>query len=1080
MRTQIRKCFLLRGLLGICLAATLAGLSFGQYTNASLGGTVFDPTGAPVAEARVTIQHTETGLRKVAASGADGTFLFSALPVGQYQIIVEKAGFRKYLQSGITLVLAQAANVPVRLQVGDLTQEVTVSADAELVSTQTGTVGQLVDQKRILELPLDGRQPQALLFLSAGTVNETGKYCLVNCQGGVYPGEQDGNVNGGGPRSVNFQMDGAGHNDTYVNTNLPFPNPDAVQEFNVQTDNLSAQYGIGAGAVVNIVTKSGTNQVHGDAFEFVRNGDMNARNFFAPRQDTLKRNQFGGSIGGPILKDKLFYFGTYQGTRIRSAAAGSVTFVPTAAQRAGNFAGSGITVKDPVTGIPFPNNQIPMSMFSAPAQYFLNSMPLPNGPGNQLTYTGPGLVQNDDQYMIKMDHIHGKNQLSGSYFWTRFNEPPDINIAKTNIIAADNSGNYVQIKNLALNDTYTHSPTLLFNTWFGWDSQTGGSRSGAPYGFPAAGIQVAAPTPPELVVSVSGFFGISTNHLGDFDRGDYTIREDVTKQHGVHEFHFGGEAVRVTNNLVNTYTMSGQFTFAGQFSGRDLSDFLLGNASRFLQGGGEFKNIAGTLWSLYAQDNIRVTPKLKLEVGLRWDPYFPFTELNGKVVCYQPGAKSQRFPNAPVGLIFGGPNHDAGCPAQTGSLANTANFAPRLGFAYRLGSDGKTVIRGGAGIFYTPFGNHDSNGLVDTAPFGPRFDYSGRINFADPFSSIGIPNPFPAQYGPTLPKSDVTFTLPVSVYGYIQHNWHEPELATWNLTLERQLAKDWVVRAAYAGNKGTYLASGALGFREQNPAIYIPGASTTSNTQSRRINPNFGSVGLFSSDNNSHYESVRLNIEKRFGQSFTVLANYTWSKMIDDFGSSGTTNPLNRRFDYGISNDDVPRVFNFSGLWQIPNAPIHGLADRLLNGWELTSIASWRSGFPFSVTSGVDNSLSGVGQDRADYLGGVAALDPNRAHGQLVAQYFNFSAFAKNALGTFGTSGKNILWGPGLFDTDLGLLKNFKIAERFSTQFRAEFFNVFNNVNFSQPSANLNAASIGRITAAGNPRILQFALKFLF
>ncbi len=582
------------------------------------------------------------------------------------------------------------------------------------------------------------------------------------------------------------------------------------------------------------------------------------------------------------------------------------------------------------------------------------------------------------------------------------------------------------------------------------------------------------------MVSVSGFFGISTNHLGDFDRGDYTIREDVTKQHGVHEFHFGGEAVRVTNNLVNTYTMSGQFTFAGQFSGSDLSDFLLGNASRFLQGGGEFKNIAGTLWSLYAQDNIRVTPKLKLEVGLRWDPYFPFTELNGKVVCYQPGAKSQRFPNAPVGLIFGGPNHDAGCPAQTGSLANTANFAPRLGFAYRLGSDGKTVIRGGAGIFYTPFGNHDSNGLVDTAPFGPRFDYSGRINFADPFSSIGIPNPFPAQYGPTLPKSDVTFTLPVSVYGYIQHNWHEPELATWNLTLERQLAKDWVVRAAYAGNKGTYLASGALGFREQNPAIYIPGASTTSNTQSRRINPNFGSVGLFSSDNNSHYESVRLNIEKRFGQSFTVLANYTWSKMIDDFGSSGTTNPLNRRFDYGISNDDVPRVFNFSGLWQIPNAPIHGLADRLLNGWELTSIASWRSGFPFSVTSGVDNSLSGVGQDRADYLGGVAALDPNRAHGQLVAQYFNFSAFAKNALGTFGTSGKNILWGPGLFDTDLGLLKNFKIAERFSTQFRAEFFNVFNNVNFSQPSANLNAASIGRITAAGNPRILQFALKFLF
>ena len=364
MHRRFSKTFFSRACLGLWLAAA-SGTGFAQYTNANLGGTVYDPTGAPVTEARVAIVNGETGLRRDSLSGGDGTFLFTSLPVGQYQVIVEKQGFNKYVQSGIKLVLGQAANVPVRLQVGDLTQQVTVSADAELVSTQTGTVGQLVDQKRILELPLDGRQPQALLFLSAGTVNETGKYCLVNCQGGVYPGEQDGNVNGGGPRSVNFQMDGAGHNDTYVNTNLPFPNPDAVQEFNVQTDNLSAQYGIGAGAIVNIVTKSGTNAVHGDAFEFVRNGDLNARNFFAPRQDTLKRNQFGGSLGGPVLKDKLFYFGTYQGTRIRSAAAGSVTFVPTPAQRTGDFSGASFAVKDPVTGTPFPGNRIPASMISA-------------------------------------------------------------------------------------------------------------------------------------------------------------------------------------------------------------------------------------------------------------------------------------------------------------------------------------------------------------------------------------------------------------------------------------------------------------------------------------------------------------------------------------------------------------------------------------------------------------------------------------------------------------------------------------------------------------------------------------------
>jgi hypothetical protein len=1053
-----------------------------QFTNANLRGTIADPSGAPVGGASVTAINTGTGLQRTVTSDESGAYSFTGLPVGQYQITVEKTGFTKYIQSGITLVVAQTATVPVKLQLGSVNEEVSVSANAEMVTTETGMVSHLVDQKRIVDLPLNGRQPQTLLFLAPGTVNETGKYCLVNCQGGVYPGQQDANVGGGGPRSVNFQMDGGGHNDTYVNTNLPFPNPDAVQEFNLQSDNLSAQYGMGAGAVVNIVTRSGTNEIHGDVFEFVRNGNLNARNFFAPTQDTLKRNQYGGSIGGPILKDKLFYFGTYQGTRIRSAAQGKVAFVPTAAERTGNFAGSDVTVHDPSDpqAPPYAGNQIPANLLSGPAQNFLQSIPLPNGPNRQLTYAGASLVQNDDQYMVKLNWIQGKNQVSGSYFWTRFDEPPDINIARQNIIAADNQGNYVKVQNLAINDTYSFSPSLLFNTWFGWTSQTGGSRSGAPFAFSAAGVNIAAPTPPELVVSVPGFFSVSTNHLGDFSRGDYTIREDVALQRGPQELHFGGEAVRVSNDLTNTYTMSGQFTFGNRLSGSNVSDFLMGQASRFLQGGGEFKNIAGTLWSLYVQDNIRVTPKLRLEFGLRWDPYYPYTERKGRVVCYQPGGKSARFPNAPLGMLFGGSNADLGCPSQTGSLTDWANFAPRFGFAYQLGPGGKTVLRGGGGFYYTPLGTHDTNGLADTAPFGPRFDYSGHIQFADPYSSIGIPNPFPAQYGPSLPGPDAAFTLPVSIYGMLQRDWQMPQLITWNLTLEHQFSSSLLGRIAYAGNKGTYLASGALGFRELNPGVYIPGASSTSNTQSRRLNPNFGSIGLFPSDDNSHYHSMRVSIEKRLTHGFSVQGNYTWSKMIDDFGSGGTTNPFNRRFDYGTSNDDVPHVINFSGMWQIPNLPLHGVANSLINGWQLSSLATWRVGFPFSVTSGQDNSFSGVGADRADYVGGEASLPNDRSHGQLIGQYFNVAAFAPNAPGTFGSSGKNILRGPRLFNTDVSLLKNFKLAERASVQFRSEFFNVFNNVNFSGPQASLSSAAKGTITSAGDPRILQFALKLMF
>jgi hypothetical protein len=282
------------------LGALCAAPAGAQYTTASLGGTVHDPVGAVVPEAEVTAENEGTGLSRTATTRSDGTFLFPALPVGQYKLTVKKSGFETYMQTGIILTVNEVATQTVTLKVGTVTQTVTVSANAEALTTRTSTLDQLVDQKRIMDLPLDGRQAQELLFLASGTVNETGtgpNYCLANCEGGVYPGEQDASVGGMGTRAVNYQMDGAGHNDTYVNANLPFPNPDAVQEFNVRDENLSAQYGQG-GAVVNIVTKSGTNTVHGDAFEFLRNGALNARNFFAPTQDTLKRNQFGGSVGG--------------------------------------------------------------------------------------------------------------------------------------------------------------------------------------------------------------------------------------------------------------------------------------------------------------------------------------------------------------------------------------------------------------------------------------------------------------------------------------------------------------------------------------------------------------------------------------------------------------------------------------------------------------------------------------------------------------------------------------------------------------------------------------------------------------
>lgn len=1056
-----------------------------QYTTASLAGTVVDPSGAAVPGARVTAQNGNTGLTRTIQTGRDGSYLFASLPVGPYSLTVEKPGFVTYVQKGIVLTVNQAATVNVSLKLGQVSSRVTVSANAEVVNTRSGTIRQLVGQRPIVALPLNGRQPQQLVFLVPGAVNATSNYCLVNCQGGVYPGEQEAVVNGTGPGGVNYQLDGGDYNDTYMDTNLPFPNPDAVQEFSIQSSGMSAEYGHAAGGVVNIVTKSGTNEFHGDAFEFVRNGDMNARNFFAPKQDTLKRNQFGGSIGGPIIKNKMFFFGTIQYTPVRQTAQGEVAFVPTAAERNGDFSAISKQLINPVTGQPFPGNQIPTDQFSPASEFFLQHIPLPNGPGNTLTFAGPNLVENDLQFMPKVDYVTAKHHVTVRYFWTRFNEPPDIAAGRTNILASDGNGNEVKIQNIAVGDSFTKSPTLLFHTWVGYDRQTGGSLSGAPFGFPAAGIEIAAPTPPEISMNVGGYFGVGTNHFGIFNRSDWGIREDVTKIKGKNEIQFGGQLLQVKNHINNTFSMAGSFSFSNNLSGNNLTDFLLGDASSFSQGGGEFKDMVGNLFDLYFQDNVKATPRLMLQMGIRWSPYLPYQETKGRVVCFRPGYKSQRYPNAPLGMIFGGTGNgkilpDPGCPVA-GSLANLWNWAPRLGFAYRLTKDGKTSLRGGAGIYYNPPMTTQFNAFADAAPFAPRFDLTGVVNFVNPYGSQGLVNPFPAEYGPTIPGSSATFTLPASIRWFFPADFRMSQISTWNLEIERQLPGDWLMKVAYIGNKGTYLSNGSENNGEINPAIYIPGHSTEANTQSRRLYPDFSSIGIYGSGHNSNYNGLQITAQHRFSHGLETLANYTWSKAIDNYGGS---DPFYANFDYGISAYNIPALFNLSEVWTVPHfSKAGGALGKLANGWELSGIWTWRSGFPFSVFSGVDNSFSGVGSDRADFTGSnlsQAKLNADRPHGQLIQQYFNTALFAPNAVGTFGNTAKDFLNGPGYFDVDMGLLKTTAITEKVSAQFRAEFFNLFNNVNFGQPGGTLGSSSFGVISSALDPRILQLALKLSF
>lgn len=1068
------------GLLPLLLTP-LPGLA--QFTTASLGGSVTDSSGSVIVGATVTVRNVETGLTVSRTTDINGAYLFSRLAVGSYELVVGQPGFTTYQQSGITLTVNQAATQNVQLTVGQVTEKLTVQSEAELVTTRTAAAGQLIDKRRIVDLPLNGRSAQSLLYLSAGSVDLTSRYCNVDCHGGVYPTSAESAVNGSGPGQVNYQLDGTSHNDTYLNINLPFPNPDSIQEFNLQSSSFTAEYGNAGGGVVNIVTKSGTNEIHGTLFHFLRNGALNARNFFAPRHDELKRNQFGGSVGGPIVKDRLFYFGTYQGTDIRSTAEGRIQFVPTQAQRRGDFSAVTRQLIDPVTRAPFPGNQIPASRLSPVSAYVLRGIPMPNGPENQLTFPGAPLRETEQQFMGKVDFNLSRSQTSGRFFFTDFERPPALENGNLLVIR---SGNVVRVVNTSINNSFIMSPSLLFNTSIGWSSQTGGSRGSAPFGFAEAGARIVGPesipelnTRPHLFATVTGGFTIASGHDGDFDRGDLTIREVITKTAGPHEIHAGTEIIRLVNPISNTTQMGSRTTFNGQLSGNGLADFVLGRASLLTQGGGEFKDLVGVKWGFFFQDNWRVTQRLTLNLGVRWDPYLPYYDRQGRVVCFNAAAtsRSQRFPNAPLGLLYGGDNADPGCPTG-GSIADWANIAPRFGFAYRVHGTSSTVLRGGVGYFYTPIDSSEMNAFTNTAPFGGQFSLND-VDMADPYGSKGLANPFPANYGHVLAGPNFVFSPINDIRWYFANDFQTPLLTTWNLRLERQFGVNLIAGISYVGNKGTYLRVRV----QENPALYIPGndangnpLSSVGNTQLRRRFPNFGVIRRIDSGADSQYHALQLNVEKRFSSGLSFLANYSWAKTTDNLSSA---NPFTRAQEHAVSADHVPHIFKLSNLYQIPRLRLHGVMDKILNGWSVNSIVIWQAGFPMSIASGRDNSFTAVGEDRADYLGGQAQLS-GLTNGEKVSRFFDTSRFAFNALGTFGNSGRGILRAPGLFNADVSILKEARLTEQVAVQLRAEFFNTFNNVRFNAPNTNLSAAQFGRITSARDPRILQFALKLLF
>ncbi len=753
--------------------------------------------------------------------------------------------------------------------------------------------------------------------------------------------------------------------------------------------------------------------------------------------------------------------------------------MPTAAQRTGNFVGSK-TINDPSTGKPFPGNIIPASSISPIAAAIIQHIPTSDDPTGKLIYAQPQSSINQ-QVLAKADYNAGAHQLSTSYFWLHYTDPGwDGNQTLLNYKLGQNQ----TTQSFKFSDTWAISPSLLNSLSFAGTILDSIQTRTAPFSiFDFGDIKATKPAPQFqetgiTVTSYSGWGSGGTQPPGEWIRNNIEISEVLTYVRGAHSMHAGGTYVPWTRFDSNTgYQEEPLLTFTGAATGNGLADLMTGRVATFTQTAGKAKFTRGHQVDAFYQDQWRIASRLTLNLGLRWDPFLPFTDpVAQQVGGYQPGVQSQRFPLAPKGLVFAGdPNYPQG-----GVYANTGNFAPRLGFAWTpFAGDHSTTIRGGWGRFYIqPFARLYNN-FVQNAPFSPSVSLLG-VGLADPFGSAGVQNPFP-PFAPVHPSASTPFILPIA-YQYFDPHWHIGHTNGFNFTIEHQFTRNLVLRASYVGTQGRDLQA----FSEIDPAIYGPGA-TASNTNNRRpLAPAFASMIEMTNGGYSNYNGAQFTLQHRFAHGLSFVANYTFAKSLDNGSVEAqltVTNPdpFVPNFNYGRSDFDT--THNFS-LWGIYNLPLLQHANRFvrgaLGGWQTTAIWSWRSGVPINVISGQDRSLSGVGLDRADLVGNPS-LPSGRTESQVLAAYFNTAAFALNALGTFGNSPRNVLEGPGFFNVDSSIAKSFHLTERVTLQARGDFFDLFNNPHFNAPGANVASTStFGKISGAGDPRIVQLSIRLRF
>jgi hypothetical protein len=1062
---------------------------------ASLFGMVADAQSAVVPGAKITVTNAGTSQTRTAAADSAGGYLFSLLPVGTYSLTVEQAGFRKFERRGILLQTNENVRVDVKLEVGDVKETVTVEALAAAVDTRAATLNHTVDSKRVVELPLNGRNPADLVLLApgvaSGTTNNTGD---VGGSAWRPKGQKEVSVNGSRNNNLRYTLDGGTNMDDLVNDNLDFPFPNAVQEFSAQTSNMGVELGGLSGGALNVVTKSGTNELHGDVFWFIRNTQLNATNFFSRRQDLLKRNQFGFTLGGPFIRNKLFGFAGYQKLTIRQAPGDARDLTLTAAERRGDFSTNRIGLFDPLTnGQRFPNNTIPSSRFSPAAVKLLSLSPLPDADG--FVRYSISTPENGLQGIGKLDYVHSDRQtFSFRAFESDGNNP--YRSPADNIHAARYAG-FRDGRSATLSHTLILNPTTIVHTQFTGNHQLANIATDFPLTTADLGVRLN-PNGNHIDISMVGS-GVSFNralHAIRFGRGSLELVHDWTKSKGNHSMVWGLTIVRKRFNNNTLFHSSGQFQFDGHVtgfgneSGFDRADFLLGGFSFFTQNSGEIEQRRGTQTGWYFGDTWRVRPGLTLQFGLRYEPYNIFAdELDRNqtfdLAANRAGTRSKIYRNALPGLFYRGDSKPSGYGGgdtfgRVVTDPDYNNLAPRIGFAWDPFKDGKTSVRGGYAFFYDEPSLNAQNDANNVTPFSYSVEYDDG-SFDNPFRGREAQNIFPASAA----NKDVPFPTPLFTI-VLDKKFITPYTQNWSLTLEREVLKNTLVRLGYVGTKATHLKSEY----DQNAPIYNPNLSLAQNRNTigaRRPVRDFDIISRWMHGLNSSYHSIQLSVDKRYSRGFTVSTVYTWSKNLDYHstngfgGSRGVNNPFNFFFSRGYSNFHRAHRFVNSFVWDLPRMEKRTVAAAVLGSWRLSGITTLQAGRPFQVGAS-NNPTAGAGSARADLVGeGYPVLDPNRSKGEKLAGYFDRARFVNPQPNSFGTLGRNSLIGPGFANIDVSLAKGWRlpfIGEKGLLEYRFEAFNLLNATHLGLPVTGITNPNFGRITGTdGEPRILQMALK---